>query len=228
MRPFKILSALLCYPDDDLRAAIPEIAAAIAEDLPPAQDAALAPLILALADGDLFDLQADYVDLFDRGRRLSLHLFEHVHGESRDRGQAMVDLAQVYEQGGLLLAPGELPDYLPLFLEFLSTRPQTEAAGLLADIVPILTALHAAAQSRDTRYAAIFATLLHIAGAATVAVAPVARAAEELEALDAEWEESVVKFGPGEDISGCSPDRMRTRLRAAGRDARQAASTLGA
>ena len=228
MRKFKILSALLCYPDDDLRAAIPEIAAALAEDMPPAQTAALHPLILALADGDLYDLQADYVDLFDRGRRLSLHLFEHVHGESRDRGQAMVDLAQVYEQGGLLLAPGELPDYLPLFLEFLSTRPPAEAAGLLADIVPILTSMHGAVQARGTRYAAIFATLLHIAGAATIVVAPAARAAEELEALDAEWEESVVKFGPGEDISGCSPDRMRTRLRAAGRDARQAASTLGA
>jgi len=228
MRKFKILSALLCYPDDALRAAIPEIAAATAEDLPPAQDAALQPLMLALADGDLYDLQADYVDLFDRGRRLSLHLFEHVHGESRDRGQAMVDLAQVYEQAGLMLAPGELPDYLPLFLEFLSTRPPAEAAGLLADIVPILTSMHGAAQARDTRYAAIFATLLQIAGAATVAVAPVARAAEALEALDAEWEESVVKFGPGEDISGCSPDRMRTRLRAAGRDARQPAAILGA
>ena len=182
-------------------------------------------MILALADDDLFDLQADYVDLFDRGRRMSLHLFEHVHGESRDRGQAMVDLAQVYEQAGLLLAPGELPDYLPLFLEFLSTRPKAEAAGYLADITPILTSMHAAAQARDTRYAAIFATLLQIAGAATVAVAPVAREAEELEALDAEWEESVVKFGPGEDLSGCSPDRMRTRLRAAGRDARPAART---
>lgn len=228
MRKFKILSALLCYPDDALRAAIAEIAAATAEDLPPAQDAALQPLILALADEDLYDLQADYVDLFDRGRRLSLHLFEHVHGESRDRGQAMVDLAQVYEQAGLMLAPGELPDYLPLFLEFLSTRPPAEAAGLLADIVPILTSMHGAAQARDTRYAAIFATLLQIAGAATVAVAPVACAAEALEALDAEWEESVVKFGPGEDISGCSPDRMRTRLRAAGRDARQPAAILGA
>lgn len=228
MRKFKILSALLCYPDDALRAAIAEIAAATAEDLPPAQDVALQPLILALADEDLYDLQADYVDLFDRGRRLSLHLFEHVHGESRDRGQAMVDLAQVYEQAGLMLAPGELPDYLPLFLEFLSTRPPAEAAGLLADIVPILTSMHGAAQARDTRYAAIFATLLQIAGAATVAVAPVACAAEALEALDAEWEESVVKFGPGEDISGCSPDRMRTRLRAAGRDARQPAAILGA
>ena len=225
MRKFKILSALLCYPDEGLRAAIPEIAAAIAADLPPAQDAKLHPLILALADDDLFDLQADYVDLFDRGRRMSLHLFEHVHGESRDRGQAMVDLAQVYEQAGLLLAPGELPDYLPLFLEFLSTRPKAEAAGYLADITPILTSMHAAAQARDPRYAAIFATLLQIAGAATVAVAPVAREAEELEALDAEWEESVVKFGPGEDLSGCSPDRMRTRLRAAGRDARPAART---
>ena len=215
MRQFKILSALLCYPTDELHRAIPEISAELGAA------PALAPLLAVLADGDLFDLQSDYVDLFDRGRRLSLHLFEHVHGESRDRGQAMVDLAQVYEQGGLLLAPGELPDYLPLFLEFASTRPQAEAMGLLNDIVPILTALHNAAQSRDTRYAAIFAMLLQLAGADTIVVAPVAREAEELEALDAEWEESLVNFGPGEDISGCSPDRLRNVLRAGARDVRK-------
>lgn len=217
MRQFKILSALLCYPSDELRRAIPQISAELGAA------PTLAPLMAALGDGDLFDLQSDYVDLFDRGRRLSLHLFEHVHGESRDRGQAMVDLAQVYEKGGLLLKPGELPDFLPLFLEFASTRPQNEAMGLLADIVPILTSLHNAAQSRDTRYAAIFGTLLGIAGAATIVVAPVAREAEELEALDAEWEESVVKFGPGEDISGCSPDRLRNVLRAGARDVRKQA-----
>ena len=59
-------------------------------------------------------------------RRLSLHLFEHVHGESRDRGQAMVDLKAMYENAGLFVTR-ELPDYVPLLLEFLSTQPRPEA-----------------------------------------------------------------------------------------------------
>ena len=132
MRILKALSALLCYPDEDLCAAVGEIDAVLAEN--PAVAARVAPLTRTLALDELFDLQSAYVDLFDRGRRVSLHLFEHVHGESRDRGQAMVDLAQVYERGGLLLAPGELPDYLPLFLEYAATRPEAEAMSLLGAV----------------------------------------------------------------------------------------------
>ena len=73
-------------------------------------------------------MQERYVLLFDRTRSLSLHLFEHVYGESRDRGQAMVDLKQLYEQHGLFMSSSELPDYLPLFLEFLSAVPETQSA----------------------------------------------------------------------------------------------------
>ena len=221
MQVLKALSALLCYPEAPLRDAIGDITLLLNGEA--ALDAvtvrALGPLTKALATQDLFDLQAAYVDLFDRGRRLSLHLFEHVHGESRDRGQAMVDLAQVYEKAGLLLEPGELPDYLPLFLEFASTRPREEALGLLRDIAPILTAMHEGTARRAPEYAAIFAALLHLVGqqAARVDVEP---PVDDLVALDAAWEETTVKFGPGEDMTGCSPDRLRRTLRAAGRDAR--------
>lgn len=213
MRALKALSALLCYPEPALCAATSEIAAMLPGET------ALAPLLHALATEDLFDLQSAYVDLFDRGRRLSLHLFEHVHGESRDRGQAMVDLAQVYAQGGLLLEAGELPDYLPTFLEFASTRPRAEALSLLGDIAPILTAMHAGTAARAPDYAAVFAALLRLAGQ-TAAEVPLEPPVEDLAALDAAWEETTVLFGPGEDIAGCGPDRLRQRLRAAGRDAR--------
>ena len=122
---FKALSALLIYPTEELVAAVPEIAAAIASDRvigTPARRA-LDTLLVELATHDLYELQERYVELFDKTRKLSLHLFEHVHGESRDRGQAMVDLAMLYEKGGLLPTHNELPDYLPLFLEYLATRP---------------------------------------------------------------------------------------------------------
>lgn len=88
-------------------------------------------MIEELASQDLYELQARYVDLFDRSRALSLHLFEHVHGESRDRGQAMVDLKALYESHGLEITASELPDFLPLFLEYLSLRPLEEAKALL-------------------------------------------------------------------------------------------------
>jgi nitrate reductase delta subunit len=214
MQALKALSALLCYPSEALQAAMPEIAAAVSEE-----GLDLGPLGGSLSGGDLFDLQAAYVDLFDRGRRLSLHLFEHVHGESRDRGQAMVDLANLYEQGGLLLAPGEMPDYLPTFLEYASTRPRGEAIGLLGNIAPILGQLHDAAARRGTPYAAVFAALLGLAGARAVAT-EAEPPPDDLAALDDEWEEKEVRFGPGEDLSNCSPDRLRTRLRAANRDPR--------
>ena len=117
----RVLSALLRYPDEAVQQAAPVFSALLAEDglLTPDQRAALAPLIERLAHDDLLDSQGAYVALFDRGRALSLHLFEHVHGESRDRGQAMVDLRDRYEAQGLEIEAKELPDYLPLFLEYL-------------------------------------------------------------------------------------------------------------
>jgi nitrate reductase delta subunit len=88
----------------------------------------------ALIDGLLaqspIDAEADYVQLFDCGRATSLHLFEHVHGDSRDRGPAMIDLAKTYEAAGLYLAEGELPDYLPVVLEYASTQPAGPGARL--------------------------------------------------------------------------------------------------
>lgn len=227
---FKALSALLTYPGEDLVATAPAIADVLAlEGLvgEPAR-AGLAPLIEELAQDDLFALQEAYVGLFDRTRRLSLHLFEHVHGESRDRGQAMVDLAALYEKGGLVLIANELPDYLPLFLEFLSTRPLAEARGLIADIAHILSDLEERLAARGSAYAAVFAALRTLATDGAVTVPSPAPAHEEpaddLAALDAAWEETAVTFGPGEGMGGCSVDRFRTQLRAAQRDARHTAA----
>ena len=79
------------------------------------------------------DLQERYVASFDRGRARSLYLFEHVHGESRDRGQAMVNLLEIYRRHEFELNARELPDYIPLFMEYLAQRPDGEALDLLAD-----------------------------------------------------------------------------------------------
>jgi nitrate reductase delta subunit len=226
-KTFKALSALLSYPGEDLQAAAGEIG-----DVIRAENLVDAPVLLALdllldeiGTCDPFELQERYVDLFDKSRRLSLHLFEHVHGESRDRGQAMVDLAALYEKGGLVLAANELPDYLPLFLEYLSTRPIEEARGLLRNASHILAALEDRLTRRSSDYAAVFAALRDIAGdrrAASTIETPAEGTGDDLAALDAAWEETAVVFGPGDAIDGCSVDRLRMQMRAGRRDVRRA------
>lgn len=193
----RILSALLRYPDEAVQQAAPELAGVLAEDglMSPEQRASLQPLLDALASTDLLDAQERYVGLFDRGRAVSLHLFEHVHGESRDRGQAMVDLRDRYEAQGLEITAKELPDYLPLFLEYLSVLPSAQAAEELAQPGVILSALAQRLEERDTPYAAPMRILADLAGAGGEAfeIAP-ADDPDDLAALDAAWEEEQIRF----------------------------------
>ena len=224
-RTFKALSALLTYPTAEMQAALPELAAAIDQDaLVPATVGRQLDLLLSeMAIGDLYDLQERYVVLFDRTRSLSLHLFEHVHGESRDRGQAMIDLKTVYENGGLEIDATELPDFVPLFLEFLSTRPRPEAYDLLAQPAHVFAAMAERLRKRQSAYEAVFRALVQLA--ATKPKADVVSAllaepdpdADDLAALDAAWEEEAVRFGPGAG-SDCK-DTLIEKIRAGRRPA---------
>jgi nitrate reductase delta subunit len=219
-KTFKVLSALLSYPDEALQNAAPEFVSVLDGEklLPSESRAALDALIEELAETDVYDLQERYVELFDRTRSLSLHLFEHVHGESRDRGQAMIDLKRLYEQNGLSLSTSELPDYLPAFLEFLSTRPFAEARQLLGQPAHILAALAERLEKRDTSYAAVFGALEALAVPAAdskqMEVVPEDPDADpnDFAALDARWEEEAVTFGPGAAPS-CK-DRLVAQIRA--------------
>lgn len=211
MITFKALSALLSYPGTGLQAAIPHIRAALADEaLIPV--AALVPLLDDLEGGDLCDLQERYVLLFDRSRTLSLNLFEHIHGESRDRGGAMVDLLETYRAGGFDLIGSELPDHLPVLLEYLSTRPLAEARVMLADAGHILVALAERLGRRESPYAAVLSGLVALAQArpdteeAQILLAEVDDDPEDLAALDEVWAEAQVTFGPDPD-AGCPVSR---------------------
>lgn len=213
MKTFKALSALLSYPSHDLQEAIPAIRSVLGEGLlAPAEVAALEPLLVSLETGDLYDLQEHYVLLFDRSRTLSLNLFEHIHGESRDRGGAMVDLLETYRAGGFELAGSELPDHLPVLLEFLSTRPVAEAREILADAGHILVALAERLARRETAYAAVLHGLVAFASAdpkteeAQALLSQQDDNPEDLAALDAVWEEAQVTFGPDPN-AGCPISR---------------------
>ena len=165
-RTLRVLARLLGYPDAELRANLAAMSRVLHEEaaLPQARLAELDALLAQIGRLDPLDAEADYVQLFDSGRRTSLHLFEHVHGDSRDRGPAMIDLAQTYEKGGLYLAEGEMPDYLPVVLEFASTQPTREAAGFLGEIAHLINAIFNALEKRETRYASVMGALLDLAG----------------------------------------------------------------
>jgi nitrate reductase delta subunit len=188
---FKALSALLSYPTAEMRAALPEIAEVIRGSplIPPAQQQDLLHLIDDIASGDLLAAEERYVDLFDRGRALSLHLFEHLHGESRDRGAAMVTLKQLYERAGFELSSRELPDYLPVVLEYLSCRGMSEARDMLADCAHILTAIGRSLLARQSPYAAALQALIVIAGEAPLDPRKIPPVKERLEAIDRNWAE---------------------------------------
>jgi nitrate reductase molybdenum cofactor assembly chaperone NarJ/NarW len=223
-KTFKVLSALLAYPTAELQQATGELAAVLdAEALVTSRiRRQLQTLIDEIAAGDIYDLQERYTLLFDRTRSLSLHLFEHVHGESRDRGQAMIDLKAMYETSGLLVSANELPDFLPLFLEYLSTRPAAEACAALGQPAHILAALAERLRKRGSAYEAVFRALGALA-AAKPKPEDVAILMQEpdpdpldLAALDAAWEDEPVTFGPG--AASCK-DGLVARMRAARRPA---------
>ncbi|WP_372884279.1 nitrate reductase molybdenum cofactor assembly chaperone [Shimia sp.] len=209
-RSFKALSALLCYPSVELKEAAGAIGEVLRQEniLSPASVSAIQPLLDDLETMDIYELQERYVILFDRSRTLSLNLFEHVHGEGRERGSAMVDLLETYRAGGYDLTSTELPDHLPILLEFLSTRPLDEAKEILQDAGHIIAALAERLNRRESIYAAVMAGLAEFAEISQSAemVQELLSVAdddpEDLQALDDIWEEAEVTFGPDPN-AGC-------------------------
>ncbi len=190
----RALTRLLSYPDEQLRSGFDALLVAIYEEgaLSAARRNELRALVTSLQRQDPLEVQARYVETFDRGRSTSLYLFEHVHGDSRDRGPAMTDLVQTYEKAGLYLDPEELPDHLGVVLEFASTQPPALAKAFLVEVAHILNVIFSALLKRESPYAAVIAAVLELAGQKAQAVAiPVE------ESLDDSWAEP-------EAFDGCS------------------------
>lgn len=196
----KALAALLGYPSSELQDNAAEVRSALQEERALSKQAlsGLEPLFAGLEREDLLDLQSAYSELFDRSRKFSLHLFEHVHGDNRERGQAMIDLGQQYAASGFLLDTSELPDFVPVFLEYASCLPAAEAREMLGQPVHVFVALAERLDQRRSAYAGIFHALVALAG-----VRPDAEALAELEErtptedpakIDEEWEEAPVTF----------------------------------
>ncbi|NML15268.1 nitrate reductase molybdenum cofactor assembly chaperone [Azohydromonas caseinilytica] len=182
----RVLAALLGYPGAGLRAALPELAQALDDEaaLPAPRRAEVRQLMKVLHAADPYEVEAQYVETFDRGRATSLHLFEHVHGDSRERGPAMIDLIQTYAQAGLHLGDQELPDHLPVVLEFVSTQPPAVGREFLGEMAHILNAVFSALLKRGSPYACVVAAVLELAGEKPQAVK-----VEADEPLDEAWAE---------------------------------------
>jgi nitrate reductase delta subunit len=213
MKTLKVLSALLCYPQADIQAALSEMAEVLDQEnlLPEREHRALRAFVNRLERTDLMELQERYVSTFDRGRALSLHLFEHIHGQSRDRGQAMVNLLEVYHRHGFELNARELPDYIPLFLEYLAQRPTGEALDTLADAMHVLSLLGARLAERGSDYHVAFDALAALVGE-PAEIADIRRQAategpdETVVNMDQIWEEEAVTFLANQE--SCSASRM--------------------
>ena len=213
MRTYKVLSLLLGYPSKALQDNMEELKLALESEgvIKDRNAKKLYAFMDRLARLDLLKLQEQYVALFDRSRTNSLYIFEHVHGESRDRGGAMIDLTEAYEKEGYKLDSGELPDYLPLFLEFLSVLPPEDAQTFLRDAVHVIAMVGAKLDKKDSGYAYVFKAIEHLADTKidpeliAQALLEAEQVDESMEALDKEWEETPAFDGMGGADCGTCP-----------------------
>jgi len=226
-RTLRALAALLGYPSAELKANIAEVAEAIDREgaLNRTDRRRLSALLDRCKRDDLLDLQSTYSELFDRSRSLSLHLFEHVHGDSRERGQAMIDLGQQYMESGFFLEASELPDFVPVFLEYASCLPPAEAREMIAQPAHVFAALTERLDKRDSDYAAIFHCLVALAKARVDAEARavVDQNTPPLDAadIDAEWEEAPVSFNVAGAHEMGGPTGVVAKIRASNRPMNQ-------
>lgn len=214
MRSLRVLSRLLTYPNAELLAQTDALKDVLAEEgfLKNKTMKKLSKFMDEFGSTDLMQAQESYVEIFDRGRAHCLHLFEHVHGESRFRGQAMLDLSDRYAEKGLVVGVGELPDYLPVFLEFISICDPEEGLETLAQAAPVIATIGEKLKRKKSGYSHVFAAIVELSGAKLNA-ADIEKAADAalpniqtLDELDEEWKEPDA-FGGAEDCGtgACSP-----------------------
>lgn len=215
MRTLRVLSKLLTYPNAVIFEHMDELKSVLVEDgfLKPKTVKALHSFMDELTAMDFMTAQENYVELFDRGRAHCLHLYEHVHGESRFRGQAMIDLANRYKEKGLEIGISELPDYLPLFLEYISICEPEDGLGTLSQAAPVIAVIGEKLKRSKSNYSSIFAAIVEISGA-KLKPAEIAKAADAalpniktLDELDEQWAEPEAF---GDDCNtGCEPTPLQ-------------------
>jgi len=164
IKSYKILSLLLSYPNAELQKFLPQAITELQNEslLKPDKVKEIARFASHFGKTELTDWQAEYVQLFDYSRSASLHLFEHIKGDAKERGQAMVDLLEFYTDKGWSLSARELPDYLPALLEFLSLVEVQDAAEILAEPVNIINRIYLALKEKENPYRDILSAVISL------------------------------------------------------------------
>ncbi|MFV2029770.1 nitrate reductase molybdenum cofactor assembly chaperone [Neisseria sp. S1] len=193
-REYQWFSALLCYPEAELIDALPEFQTALSETPALAAQPQLQNFLDYLRNNTLIELQQNYVRTFDQNRNHALYIFEHVYGEDRGRGSAMVDLLEEYRNGGFTLESNELPDYLPVLLEFFAHIEADKAQKLLGDAVHVIAHIGKKLEASGSPYAVLLQALSALS---PVAPQPL------IEPPVRDMDEAMETFGP--DISGQEP-----------------------
>ncbi|MBI2383380.1 MAG: nitrate reductase molybdenum cofactor assembly chaperone [Gammaproteobacteria bacterium] len=152
---YAVAARLLDYPTEELKGNLAHAAARVEQDrdLDPVERERLLGAIAWMQRQDLLDLQAEYTQTFDLTPEHSLHLTHHTFGDSRERGPALAELAEHYKALGLQAVDGELPDYLPLMLEYAARLDPVEAEVFLRDAAAIVGTIATRLEQADNPYA---------------------------------------------------------------------------
>ncbi len=207
IKTYKILSLCLSYPNADLQLFLSKVKNELQKEVLLNEEniEGMTKFVNYFKNMDLTDWQAQYVQLFDNSRSASLHLFEHIKSDSKDRGQAMVDLMEYYKEGGLELSANELPDYLPVFLEFLSTQEIQKAAELLSEPIHIIARINKALSEKQNPYSYIFSAIVSLSSQQpNEKETAVIISNEKPLDLDAEYDEAPVEFGADNSCNICN------------------------
>lgn len=164
IKTYKILSLFISYPDKDLQDFLYEGIGELRKEGLLGEDIIenLDEFATHFTKEDIIDWQAHYVNLFDTSRKTSLYIFEHLKGDSKDRGSAMTDLMDFYKENGLVLSERELPDYLPVFLEFLSELDREKASELLSQPVNVIGRICSALKENGNIYRHVLEAVLSL------------------------------------------------------------------
>lgn len=206
LKTYRILSLLLTYPNEEIYHFLPKVNKTLSEENIVNAETLIGinSFVDFFTQQQLTNWQEHYVQLFDYSKSASLYLFEHVHGDSKDRGQAMVDLIELYKENGLEINRAELPDYLPMFLEFLALQTHKKAEELLAEIIDIVGFIHRKLEEKDNPYQYLLAAIIQISKRkpAKTRVEKMISEMPEI-SIDEAYEEEPVTFGGENPCTNC-------------------------
>ena len=160
----KVLSVMLHYPDDEFILSLEELKEAV-EEIPQVEQREKCMIFLSyLSSNPLIRLQEEYTSTFDLNPTTSLNLTYHKWGDARERGNALAELNCLYREAGYESCNDDLPDYLPLVLEFLSINKLANSFSFLGQYCDQVKVVGSRLREKDSPYSGILSIVQDIFG----------------------------------------------------------------